>query len=339
MGKRVHNLVMFSHKASQTVPQEGDHDTRGVRTPISAGSVSSGGGVDLAGQSIEPPAERTAEPSTKRGILTALQHANDLVFGERLAHGIVVTFGTGVPSIHIRDTALRPILESLKASAHKIPECLERYQLLSGMTPSKAGLRVMALVLKRLATEDATARARLQEVCDEALAINLSQSLSDTWKREITLPINGVVARLSISVVPLSGLYRLGAQSLAPDIPKSERKNRCGYKLEIRPEKPLENPMLYAIAMRLRQGFALGVMVAPMVASVWAMTAMPFSQLLPQISSSPELQRGFVGACGFLVIAATSAFSCCAHQYLLNRKILQQPSGARSTPGAREKSS
>ena len=316
---------MLSEKKSQTAPRDGCHDGRGVPMPSSERSVNLGVGVDLATQSIKPPAERTADPSTNRGILTALQRANDLVFGERLAHGIVVTFGTGVPSIHIRDTALRPILESLKASAHKIPECLERYQLLSGMTPSKAGLRVMALVLKRLAAEDATARGRLQEVCDEALAINLSQSLSDKWKREITLPINGVVARISISIVPLSGLYRWGAQSLAPDIPKSERKNRCGYKLEIRPEKPLVNPLLHAAMLKLRQGVAVAGMVAPMAASVWAMSTVPLSQLLPQISSSQAMQRGFVGACECLIIAATAVVSYAAHQHLVNRRVLGQP--------------
>jgi hypothetical protein len=260
-------------------------------------------------------------------MIPTLHWANDLIFGEKLAHGIVVTFSSGVPSIHIRDTAIKPILESLRTSGNKISECIERYQLLSGITPSKAGFRVMGLVLRRLTEQDSSARSRLKEVYDEALAIDLSRSSPGGWKREIVIPIHGRNTRLSISVVPLSSLYRLGAQSFAVDIPKSERINQCGYKLEMRPEKTSGSGVLHAIKMKLRQGVAVAGMVAPMVGSVWAMKTMPLSELLPQISSNPAIQQGIVGVCECLAVVGTAIFSYTAHQYLLDRKITRQ-SGA-----------
>jgi hypothetical protein len=62
---------------------------------------------------------------------------------------MVLTFGMSTPHIHILNTDAKPILDSVAECGENISAFVEKYQTISGVTPSKAALRIFSLVLRK----------------------------------------------------------------------------------------------------------------------------------------------------------------------------------------------
>jgi hypothetical protein len=255
------------------------------------------------------------------GVFNPIRAFHDIVLGKKLAPGIVVTFSSGTASIHILNTTIKETLKEVKSFATAFADSIQRYQLVSGLAPSKRGFEVMALALRKLLPKDGEARRELKQLCSEALAFNLLLSEQPKWQREISISIGGVDTRISVSLVPLSPLRRLGLRLLNTDVPVDERLHRFGYKLEMRPEQSSGNAVLNAIASRIRQAVVVGTLISPMVLTAYAMMTASTEALTPQISANPQVQRLVVGVACFSVLAGMGAILHRAHDCLINRKI------------------
>ena len=132
-----------------------------------------------------------------------LRHVRNFALGEKIARGMVVTFGERIPHIHILNTEIKPILQSLGEYGGKLAECIQKYQGVAGETPSKEGCRVFSMVLRKVVSDPAASR-ELKRICDEALDVDLNSPQDKGWKREVVAHLSGVSTRISLSLVPLS---------------------------------------------------------------------------------------------------------------------------------------
>jgi hypothetical protein len=309
---------MVACKPSSTTQISEDSANRRVSTPTPRLDSSISQQVDLSTHVFSDVGVERKTDET-RNVLSAV---HDIVVGRKIAHGMIVRFGSGTASLHMRNTEVKRILESVRASGAEIAECIEKYQLVQGISPSRNAFRVMALVLQKLSPRDSDSRRELKALCDEALAIDLSAPQQKGWRREIGLQLSGVDTRLTVSLVPLSSMYRLGARAFAVDLPLEDRSHRFGYRLEMRPQQPSKNTVWSAIGGRVRQAMALAGACAPMAATMVAMTYAPLADVIPRVSANPSVQGAVGGIAEFLVVVGVGVASYFSDQYFVNRKIM-----------------
>jgi hypothetical protein len=310
------------------------------------GATADGANHSANQSAVQPPHQQTTIASTalewarafhedqNSGLATSelkapVVRARDLIFGEKIAHGMCVSFGTGNAQIHIKDTELKPILESIRSHSTAISDCIERYQGLSGITPSKAGFRVFSLVLRKVMAADEVGSAQIKSVCQEALTINLASPADTTWKREWVLPINGVSTKLTISIIPLSTPTRAIVKSITTDVPAEDRDNRYAYRLTMEPEAFRESPALRRLKGICRQCVAVAGLASPMAAAEYAMSTGAVAAVMPQLSGESLIQRGALEVAHFSVLAAIGVVTYLAHQAYNSSRLLRREESKR----------
>ncbi len=246
------------------------------------------------------------ESSNSLGALgPALSRLRDLVLGEKLAHGLVLTFGSTTPQMHMLNTAVDPLLASLEVHRELIAHAVVKYQGISGTTPSKSALRVFSLVLRRLTPVESDARATLSDICKEARALNLISPADKDWKREMTLMLADRPVRLSLSLTPISTFTKLTIQCLNTDVPKEEEKNNYAYHLTLEPDVATESRSLRQLKQTGRQLVTALGMGAPTLGVSFAAAVNEFSL------------AGFVGA-----VVPTVTASIALVRYLSSRRLV-----------------
>lgn len=257
--------------------------------------------------------------------LTApLVRARDLIFGEKIAHGMFISFGTGSAQIHIKDTELRPILESIRTYSASITDCIEKYQGLSGVTPSKAGFRVFSLVLRKLMADDPKSSAQLKSVCHEALTIDLAAPADPRWRRDLPVPVSGVPTKISLSITPLSLFARAIVQAIKTDVPTEDQQNRYAYCLTMEPEKFSESTTLRQLKGLCRQAVTIAGLTSPMVLAEYAMSRGALFANIPILSSNPLIQRWVLELAHLSALAAVATTSYLAYQAYNSARLLRR---------------
>jgi hypothetical protein len=256
-----------------------------------------------------------------KALTESLSRARDFALGEKIAHGMVVTFGTGTAQIHISNTEIKPILQSLREYGHKLSDCIERYQQLLGMTPSKAGFRVFSLVLKKVIADDPLNR-ELKTVCNEALEIDLRSPENPQWKRQVVVPINGVDTKITLSLTPIPLLSKAVLRAMQTDVPLEDRHNRYGYQVKLEPEIANESVALRSFKARMRQALALTALTGPMIMTTFALSTVSSAELLPQLSAHPVIQELLGEATKFLMTASAGVASFAADRVIARRRLL-----------------
>jgi hypothetical protein len=149
-------------------------------------------------------------------------------------------------------TPIQPIMASLKNYAGKIADSIVQYQSVEGITPSKSGLRVFSMVLKKLA-DTPEARTAIREMTDNALTIDLNEPADLKWSCALNATIYGLPVSIALSLKKRPTFERfLSSLSNEPDLDSAERSNRFGYQVKIAPEAP-GNQLLASLACRARQ--------------------------------------------------------------------------------------
>lgn len=281
--------------------------------------------VGTVGSTIVDAARALQRDETTGGDLRALteslMRARDFALGEKIAHGMVVTFGTGAAQIHISNTEIKPILLSLREYGHKLSECIERYQQLLGMTPSKAGFRVFSLVLKKI-IDDVPVNRELKTICNEALDIDLRLPQDPQWLRKVIVPINGVDTRVTLSISPVPLFSQAILRTLHTDVPSKDTHNRYGYQVRIEPEIARESLALRDLKARARQAVAVIAQASPILVIAFAVSLVPSSDLLPQVSSSPRVQEGLGEAVKLLAIVGAGLVSFATDRFIARRRLM-----------------
>ena len=219
-------------------------------------------------------------------LCESLGKLKNLVLGDKLAHGMVLTFGMSTPHIHILNTEVKPILQSLREHGAKISESVEKYQGISGITPSKSALRVFSLVLKKITPDDPDARAQLKTICDEARDLDLVSPANKDWKREMTLQLDGRNVRVSLSLTPISSFTKLLQNCVRTDIPKEDLKNNYAYKLTLEPEFLRESSSLRQLKQMGRQLVTTSAMGAPIVATLSFVSELGFAAQISAVTAT-----------------------------------------------------
>ena len=242
-----------------------------------------------------------------RSLVGAITSAtSDIALGKKIAHGMVLTFGSGKAEIHIRKTPIKPILESLKYYSREVADSIERYQMITGVTPSKPGLRVFSMVLKKLADEP-EARQAISRITDEALAIELNKPEVRKWKTSLQASIDGLPVTISLSLEKRPILDRILSQVVGSDLAPKDRNNRFGYRVEITPATQ-GNRFLALVANRARQLASISCLIAaPAAVTVCGILA----------GAPPSIVQPLIFA-----VAIGGYF---LQQQLSSRKLLSQP--------------
>ncbi len=219
-------------------------------------------------------------------LCQSLGKLKNLVLGDKLAHGMVLTFGMSTPHIHILNTEVKPILQSLREYGAKISESVEKYQGISGITPSKSALRVFSLVLKKIAPDDPDAKAQLKTICDEARDLDLVSPANKDWKREMTLRLDGRNVRVSLSLTPISSFTKLTLTCIKTDVPKEEVKNNYAYHLKLEPEVLRESSSLRQLKQTCRQIVTASAMGAPIMATLSFVSELSFAAQISAVTAT-----------------------------------------------------
>lgn len=254
--------------------------------------------------------------------------------GEKMLHGVVITSSSGAPEMHVLNTELRPILRSLDRDGGRLVECIQKYQGLSGTTPSRAALRLFGIMLKKRAADPDT-RAAVHAICEEAHSINLISPVDKSWKREMSMQLNGVPIKVALSLVPLSAVTRGIIRHMDTDVPQEDRQNRYAYRLTLEPEVLTESPGLKGMKRFARQGIAAVSVMGPIAIAYPVIVASGVSEMIPTVSSSP-LMQSIVGECARLtLLAGLGAVMFKAVRSLVERRVLgPDDSAARSSDSA-----
>jgi len=224
--------------------------------------------TDGAGRSVDCR-EAATTPAAGDSVFSELQPPasilGKIVLGQKLAHGVVASFAVGTPTIHVLDTDVRATLQSIRNHATELPNCVERYRLLKGFTPSKEAFKVCELILRKHMGGDREAIGALKKISDEATRIDLKHPADSSWKREMCCSIGGVATRITISLMPVSLFDRLVTRMVRTDLSLEAKANRYGYKVALRPEADESKLSLAPIRRLSRQIAEMSVMIAPMM--------------------------------------------------------------------------
>ncbi len=239
--------------------------------------------------------------------LPSLNHLHDLAFGQKIFHGMYITFGAGASEIHIANTELEPILTSIRSYSHSISDAVERYQGITGVTPSKKGLRVFALVLGKVVDGDAPALQVIRELRKDALSIDLAAPSNPTWSRSLTLSINGSPIKATLSIEPLTSVVRTLVSAIKTEVPEEDRNNRYGYRLTMEPETFTESSVVRKLKSLCRQAVSLTALCSPIAAAEYAISTGMLRAIMPTISNQPVIQHGLIELAHLGVLACVGA--------------------------------
>ncbi len=271
---------------TDTSHKESDHTVKSskVRTP-----------TPLAGDSVFS------------GLKTPTQILGNIFLGEKLADGVVASFGGGKPTIHVLDTDARATLQSIRNHAAELPNCIERYRVLQGFTPSKEAFKVCELILRKHMGGDREAIATLKKISDEATRIDLRQPADSSWKREMCCSIGGVTTRITISVMPVSLVTRLVTRVLSTDLSPEARANRYGFQVTLRPEAESSKLSLAPMRRLCRQVAEMSLKIAPMLAVGASLSDRALVDVASNLTRNQSLQSLLADGLRFASYAAVGA--------------------------------
>lgn len=268
------------------------------------------------------------------GVFSALKtpatFLGNLLLGEKLADGVVVRFWLGRPSIHVLNTDVKSTLQSLRDHARKLPDCIERYNILQGFTPSKQAFKVCELILRKHMGGDREAVADLKRISDEAAGIDLKRPTDAAWKREMRCSIGGVSTRITISLSRVSMFDRLVTRIINTDLSRESLANRYGYQVALRPETAASTLALAPIRRLFRKAAEISVMVAPMAVVGFSVSQGAIAKVASNITQNQLLRGALVDVMQFSSLALAGAITFLVTQRL-NR--------ARLCPGDKSTSS
>ncbi len=267
----------------------------------------------VEGAAAPSVAPRAVEDAATGGVFSTLKAPADVLgnifLGEKLAHGIVARFSVGGPNIHVMDTDVRAMLQSLRDHASKLPTCIESYKILRGFTPSKEALKVCELIIRKQMGGAREEIAELKRIADEATRIDLKRPHDASWKREMSCAIGGVPTRVTISLSSVSLVDRLITHVVSTDLSKESRANRYGYQITLRPEAEVSKFSLAPARRLFRQVAEISVMMAPMMVTMSALSQSALVGMASKLTQNPLAQGLLVDMMTFSTLAAVGAIT------------------------------
>ncbi len=257
------------------------------------------------------------------GLHGPMQDLRDCLVGKPISYGITITFPTG-PHLHLRNTDLKTILTSVRNNRDQLAESITNYQGLTGVTPSKPGLRVLAMLIKSNSDTTTEQAACLKSIFKEALAIDLKSPAELNWRKDACLSIANIRTRITISIEPISTLERTLMKALKTDIPDTERDNRYAYRIKLDPETFTESLPLRLIKQLPRQVVACSTFFAPMVAAQYALSSSVLRSVLSSISSNAATQETIIHYLQLPVLAAVGTATFLAYKAIGDQRMLAQ---------------
>lgn len=290
-----------------------------------------------AGNPVPPPPTRGTHLPTNKpqhsqetgshclsNLKIPLRLAHNLMFGEKIAHGMLVSFGAGNAQIHIKDTELKPILESIRTYGDSITNCITKYQGISGTTPSKSGFRVFSLVLRKLIPADTVGYSHLKSVCEDALSIDLMSPQDPSWKREVILPINGAPTKITVSIAPQPLSTRAILKTVKTDVPAEYKNNRYAYRLTMEPAQFTEGSFIRKTKALFRQAMTAATLSGPIIMAGYILGQGALSTIIPRITSDPHIQKGLLGVSNLSILGAVGTATYLAYERYNTSRLLKK---------------
>jgi hypothetical protein len=245
----------------------------------------------------------------------------NIFLGEKLADGVVASFGGGTPTIHVLDTDAKATLQSIRNHAAELPNCIERYRILKGFTPSKEAFKLCELILRKHMGGDREAIANLKKIGDEATRIDLKRPMDSSWKREMCCSIGGVATRITISLTPVSLFHRLLTPVVGTDLSLEAQANRYGYQVTLRPEADASKLSLAPIRRLFRQVAEMSLKIAPMIAVGASLNQSTLIDLASKLTQN-QLSQGYLAdSLRFASSAAVGALTFIATQRMQRARL------------------
>lgn len=238
--------------------------------------------------------------------------ALELVLGERPGGGVTITHFSSIPQLHLAEAPLSLTLERLPSIEEKLGAALREYQVVEGVTPSRAALGVLGVVLRKINRDDRATCAAISEMCREARALDLNGVGKEGWSKSTELRIGGKAVVLEVTLVELSPVFRGLVGALKVDVPEVDRGNTHGFKVSLRLTHPTETEPLRRVKSFERQAVATTGLLAPLLGSEVALHVTSLPSTVASLFSGNDLlssavHNGFHITC--LIAAGILSFS------------------------------
>ena len=236
----------------------------------------------------------------------------ELVLGERPGGGVALTHFSSTPHLHLSEAPLASTLQNLATIEEKLGEAIADYQIVSGVTPSRAALGVLSIVLRKMNRGDREVCAGISTLCSEARALDLTTSEKTEWSKATPLKVGGKDVMLEVTLVELSSAFRGLVGALQVDVPKEDRGNRCGFNVTLRLAQPTETEALRRFKSLERQMVAIPGFLAPLIGTEVALQVFSIPSTVASLFSgngllSSVVQNGLHFSC--LIAAGFFSFS------------------------------
>jgi len=306
------------------VKNNGEHTNQSARAPLNT-------------QQPQLSCEQLSNGAASRSIITAARYLVDgivksnseLLLGRKLLNGVVLTFASGRPEIHVNPVPINEMLQSLATNPDEICKALKQFGSLHGTTPSYKAFRAMSIVLRRSGELTSSDQKSWKDLQTEALAIDLKNPGENrAWKSQINITLQGIPTTVSVTIKPFSQIAQLTGAVLGGDIPHEDRNNRYAFEIKLsRIKEPRSwfshklDQISSTIVSVGRQVTAVGFATIGMMPVFFGLKAAPIVPIAKAVGIPPELFGSIGDLHSVSALIATGYIGFLTHQYFRARQL------------------
>lgn len=263
--------------------------------------------------------ESSAQSLAER--LSPISAIRDIALGKKIAAGMVVNFISGKPELHLYKTPVAETQNSLGHYKQHLSESVEKYQILTGQTPSKNALRVLSLVMQKMTPPEGPDARDLRRVVKEAVAIDLNNPKDKRWNVDLLMKLNETNIRLKIAIQPTGILKRAITQLFGSDVPRQDRANRYEYAIELLRDPLTETPALRGVKNLARRCTALAAVVSPMAVTTSLLGESMLMNIGAKLGVNPAVSQLVESAALISSLVGTGAATFLAYRFLNRQRM------------------